>query len=85
LTDERGLKMKSARTIIDASFRAMMRDSRKIDHLIVSDPFAALDWPRLPSPKPDPFTEEERDKILQRFKERALFTTRLCIFYSGRE
>jgi len=28
LTGERGLKMKSARTIIDASFRAMMRDAR---------------------------------------------------------
>jgi len=35
--------MKSARTIIDASFRAIMRDARKIDRLIDSDPFAALD------------------------------------------
>ena len=73
LTDMRGLKMKSARTIIDASFRAMMRDSRKIDHLIDTDPFAALDWPRLPSPKPDPFTEEDRDKIIQHFKEKSRF------------
>ena len=73
LTGERGLKMKSARTIIDASFRAMMRDARKIDHLIATDPFAALDWPRLPSPKPDPFTEEDRDKIIQAFKEKSRF------------
>jgi integrase len=73
LTGERGLKMKSARTIIDASFRAMMRDARKIDNLIDTDPFAALDWPRLPSPKPDPFTEEDRDKIIQAFKEKSRF------------
>ena len=73
LTDERGLKMKSARTIIDASFRAMMRDARKIDNLIDTDPFAALDWPRLPSPKPDPFTEGDRDKIIQHFKEKNRF------------
>ena len=72
LTDERGLKMKSARTIIDASFRAMVRDARKIDHLIEADPFAALDWPRIPTPKPDPFTEKERDAIITQFAKRSL-------------
>ena len=65
--------MKSARTIIDASFRACYRDARKIDHLIDTDPFAVLDWPRLPSPKPDPFTEDERDQIIQAFKEKSRF------------
>ena len=73
LTDERGLKMKSARTIIDATFRAMMRDARKIDHLIDRDPFAALDWPRIAVQKPDPFTEQERDKVLQHFREKNRF------------
>jgi len=73
LTGERGLKMKSARTIIDASFRAMMRDARKIDGLISVDQFALLDWPRLPSPKSDPFTEEDRDKIVRHFKEKNRF------------
>jgi integrase len=73
LTGERGLKMKSARTIMDASFRAMMRDARKVDHLIDTDPFAALDWPRLPSPKPNPFTEKERDDIIGAFKEKSRF------------
>ena len=42
-------------------------------YLIDTDPFAALDWPRLQTPKPDPFTEEERDKILQAFKEKSRF------------
>ena len=73
LTDERGLKMKSARTIIDASFRAMVRDARKIDHLIDVDPFAALDWPRMASPKPDPFTEDERDEIIEQFAKKSPF------------
>ena len=73
LTDERGLKMKSARTIIDATFRAMMRDARKIDHLIDTDPFEALDWPRLPVQKPDPFTEQERDTVIQHFREKNRF------------
>lgn len=73
LQEERGLSLKSCRTIIDASFRAMMRDARKIDHLIETDPFAALDWPRLPVQKPDPFTEEERDKIINHFREKNRF------------
>jgi hypothetical protein len=84
LTGERGLKMKSARTIIDASFRAMMRDARKIDHLIDTDPFAALDWPRLPSPKPNPFTEKERDHIIRAFRKRAVSTTPSYTFFFGR-
>lgn len=65
--------MKSARTIVDATFRAMMRDARKIDHLIATDPFAALDWPRLPVSKPDPFTENERNKIIRYFKDKDRF------------
>jgi integrase len=73
LTEERGLKLKSARTIIDATFRAMMRDPRKIDGHIKEDPFTAIDWPRLPVQKPDPFTEEERDKIIQHFREKNRF------------
>jgi len=70
LQEDRGLSLKSCRTIIDASFRAMMRDARKIDHLIEIDPFAALDWPRLTLQKPDPFMEDERDKITYHFHEK---------------
>lgn len=58
---------------MESCVRAMMRDARKIDHLIETDPFAVLDWPRLPSPKPDPFTEDERDKIIRYFREKNRF------------
>ncbi len=85
LLEERGLSLKSCRTIIDASFRAMMRDARKIDHLIETDPFAALDWPRLPVQKPDPFTEGERDKIIHHFeqKNRFYFPLVYILFWTG--
>ena len=69
LTDER-FNMKSVRAFIDASFRAMMQDSRKIDQLLESDPLPHWMRPVLPSPKSDPFTEEERNKVIQRFKEK---------------
>jgi integrase len=73
LTDG-GLKLKTVRNIIDASFRAMMRDAREeLDTLSIGDPFAALRWPRLPEREPDPFTPEERDTILSYFAERQLF------------
>jgi integrase len=52
--------------IIDGTFRAMMRDARK--HGIgEKDCFEDLEWPRIVSPKPDPFTAEERDAILNHF------------------
>jgi len=73
LLSERGLSLKSCRNVIDASFRAMIRDARKIDGHIKEDPFTAIDWPRLPVQKPDPFTEEERDKIIQHFREKNRF------------
>jgi len=63
LLEERGLKLKSCRNIIDGSFRAMMRDARTIDQLIDKDPFEVIQWPRIRPPKPDPYNEHERDKI----------------------
>lgn len=69
-----GLKLKTVRNIIDASFRAMMRDAREeLDTLSIVDPFAALRWPRLPEREPDPFAPEERDTILSYFAERQPF------------
>jgi len=68
LLEERGLKLKTCRNIIDGTFRAMIRDARVVDYLIDKDPFAALKWPRTENTEPDPFTEEERDKILLYFK-----------------
>jgi hypothetical protein len=61
LLQERALSLKSVRNIINANFRAMIRDARKVDYLIEKNPFEALGWPRVQPPKPDPFTEEERD------------------------
>ena len=70
LIQERELSIKSVRNIIDASFRAMVRDARQVDYLLEKDPFTALQWPRLKTAKPDPLTEEERDAILAYFREK---------------
>ena len=59
----KGLAVKTARDMIDGSFRALFRDARK-ENLVTGDPFAALDWPDKVDPEPDPFTEEERDILL---------------------
>jgi len=72
LREERGLSLKSCRNIIDGTFRAMMRDAR-IDGLVEKDVFANLRWPRISQPKPDPFTDEERDNILKHFNDKNRF------------
>jgi integrase len=69
----RPLALKTARNVMDGSFRAMMRDCRTVDLLIVTDPFSALKWPRTQLPVPDPFTEDERDAILRWFLEHRRF------------
>ena len=67
-----GLSLKSCRNILDGTFRALIRDARK--HGIgEKDHFAELEWPRIVSPKPDPFTADDRDKILKHFKEKHAF------------
>ena len=72
LNIEAGLSLKSCRNIIDGTFRAMMRDARRYG-LIEKDVFVDLEWPRIPTPKPDPFTEDERNKITGFFRERHPF------------
>jgi integrase len=66
------LSIKSCKNIINASFRACYRDARKDlpDELQGNNPFAGLDWPRTSPKDPDPFSEEERDKILDHFKRK---------------
>jgi len=66
----RGLKMKTARDLIDGSFRALYRDAREVDRLVTGDPFAALTWPAKIDPEPDPFTEDERDLLVEHFWQR---------------
>ena len=72
LNQEKNLSLKSCRNIIDGTFRAMMRDARK--HGIgEKDYFADLEWPRISTPKPDPFTAGERELILGHFKVKRPF------------
>jgi integrase len=66
----KGLKVKTARDVIDGVFRAVYRDARKVDRLVQDDPFAALDWPKRTDAKPDPFTAEERNRVCEFFADR---------------
>ena len=73
LVTDRKLAIKTAKNIINGSFRACYRDARRIDRLpgLVGDnPFADLTWPRMRTKDPDPFSEDERDKILEHFRLR---------------
>ena len=89
----KGLLMSTARDIIDSTFRAMYRDARTIDYAevfgtdaaVMVDPFAAIRWPRKVTPKPDPFTEEERDLILAYFweKDRHYYPLVFTLFFTG--
>jgi len=69
-----GLSVKTCRNIIDGSFRAMYRDARtELEELKGRDPFMDIQWPAAKRDKPDPFLSEERDKILDFFREQEPF------------
>jgi integrase len=71
---KKGLSVKTARNIIDSSFRAMYRDARaEYKDLQGYDPFMHVQWPRVQREKPDPFTAEERDRIIDYWKENDFF------------
>jgi integrase len=65
----KGLKLKTVRNIIGGTFQKLYRDARAAK-LVTDDPFAALDWPRRVRVAPDPFTRDERDLLLDYFRER---------------
>ena len=67
-----GLKQKTVRNIVDGSFRAMWRDAM-IEGVVEKNPFALLQWQRQPRHKPDPFTFEQRDRIIQWWAEKDFF------------
>ena len=67
-----GLSAKTTRNIIDASFRSLWRDAMA-DEIVTNNPFAALKWVRAQRSRPDPFTAEERDKIIAHFRENDFF------------
>jgi integrase len=65
---QKGLAVKTARNIIDSSFRALYRDARaEIDELKGKDPFIDIRWPKARREPPDPFMAEERDRIIEFF------------------
>ena len=80
-----GLKVKTARDMLDGTFRALYRDARTIDRLVTDDPFAALKWPRKIDPEPDPFTEGERDLLIGYFwrKNRHYYPLVHVMFWTG--
>lgn len=66
LLQEYELKVKTCRNIIDGSMRAMYR-SVWAENPPVHNPFATLEWPDKIVPPPDPFTEEQRDGIIEKY------------------
>ncbi|HEC61964.1 MAG TPA: DUF3596 domain-containing protein, partial [bacterium] len=85
LLQDRRVAVKTARNIINAGLRALLRDAREIDGLMAADPCASLNWPRLKQERPDPFNEEERDKILEYFyrKKRWTWPFVYFLFWTG--
>jgi integrase len=65
----RGLSVRYVKNILAGSFRAMIRQATA-DGLVTQDPFAGLKWPKATTPEPDPFTADERTRILRWFAER---------------
>jgi len=69
-TVAKGTGVKTAKNILNGSLRAMFRDAWA-EGLIERNPFDLLPakwWPQTIRPKPDPFTAEERDKIIEYFR-----------------
>src|SRR5262249_12755594 len=66
------LSVKTVRNILGGSLRAMLRQARK-DGLLTRERFADLmdlEWPKGSMPEPDPFTAEERTRLLAWFATR---------------
>jgi len=64
--------LKTVRNIIDSSFRALWRAALS-NKQAKDNPFEHVDWPRREARKPEPFTIEERDRILEWFREHDIF------------
>jgi integrase len=68
----RPLSVKTVRNILGGSLRAMLRQARK-DGLLTRERLADLmdhEWPTGTTPEPDPFTAEERTRLLAWFETR---------------
>ena len=62
----KGKSVKYVRNILGGTLRAMVQQARA-DELMTRDVFAGLKWPAWDPPEPDPFTPDERTRILDRF------------------
>jgi len=83
---KRGLSVKTVRNIIDSSFRALYRDARaEIEDLKGRDPFIDIQWPHSQREKPNPFTAEERDRIIEYWAKNDFFYFPwvFTLFYTG--
>jgi integrase len=86
LIQEREIGLSTAKNVISGSLQAMVRDAGK---KIQSNPFNDLPakwWPRLQQEEPDPFTEVERDSILQYYRANRpcwAYTFVFFRFYTG--
>jgi integrase len=66
----KGLSVKYVKNIIAGSFRAMIQQARD-DRRVIDDPFPRrLKWPKWKIPSADPFTGEERSRIIAWFKKK---------------
>lgn len=68
MIEELELTVKTCRNVIDGSLRAMYR-SVWAAGAPANNPFEVLEWPDRLVPPPDPFTEDERDRILEKYRE----------------
>jgi integrase len=72
ITQTKHLTVKTAKNVMNATLRAFFRDA-VAEKVIEKNPFDELPkkwWPKTPAPEPDPFTEEERDRIIEYFFEK---------------
>lgn len=79
-----GLAAKTVKNIIGSSLRALVRDAIG-DELLTANPFLGLEWERTIRKKPDPFTAEERDRILAWFaaSRRWYYPFVFTLFHTG--
>jgi hypothetical protein len=68
LSQERKVSLRTSRNALGGSLRAMVRDAGKKIERNPFDELPANWWPRTQQDDPDPFTEDERDRILDYFR-----------------
>jgi integrase len=80
----RGLSLKTIRNILDGTLRALWRDAMA-EEIVDKNPFALLQWPAIMRQKPDPFSAEERDRIVAwwRAKDFFYFPWVATLFHTG--